>query len=320
MRTLAGFIFAATLYAQAPSGATGAPGATGTTGATGATGATGTSTANDVKNAIYCPDTGIANAIACVTSTTFPAAYATGQMIVVRMNATNNSTTVNININALGNTPVYGPSSSLAASDLQSGLIYVMVYDAALPGFRVVGGVLYTGGTLSLAGIIKDPNVGNTFRINVADGQARLTNNAGTGWDKLILGPATTSGIALDVTAGAAPLVAIQDGAGGVTARFGAPGMTSTGTKFTISGCSAGTTVGGATAGQFASGTTGACTVVITMGGATGYTAPNGWACRANDLTTSANLISQSATSTTTCTVTGTTVSGDLITFSATAY
>lgn len=92
------------------------------------------------------------------------------------------------------------------------------------------------------------------------------------------------------------------------------------GTKFTISGCSAGTTVGGAAAGSFASGTTGACTVVITLNGATGLTATNGWVCIANNRTTPANLISQSASSTTTCTVTGTTVSGDVIGFMAMAY
>lgn len=97
-------------------------------------------------------------------------------------------------------------------------------------------------------------------------------------------------------------------------------GVISGGTKFTISGCSATTTIGGATAGTFASGTTGTCTVVINMNGATGATAPNGWACSASDRTTPANLISQSASSTTTCTITGTTVSGDVISFLATAY
>lgn len=97
-------------------------------------------------------------------------------------------------------------------------------------------------------------------------------------------------------------------------------GVFSNGTKFTISGCSAGTTVGGATAGQFASGTTGACTVVITMNGATGLTAPNGWSCAAANLTTPANIFQQAATSTTTCTVTGTTVSGDTIIFHAIGY
>lgn len=91
--------------------------------------------------------------------------------------------------------------------------------------------------------------------------------------------------------------------------------ITSGGTKFTASGCSNSTTVGGAVAGSFTSGTTGACTVVITLPGAT-----NGYTCSASDLTTPANLIAQSASSTTSCTITGTTVSGDSIHFMAIAY
>lgn len=86
------------------------------------------------------------------------------------------------------------------------------------------------------------------------------------------------------------------------------------GTKFTITGCSANTTLGGADTGSFVSQTTGACTVVITIAGATGATAPNGWSCWVNNLTT-ANLMRQTAYSTTTATVSGTTVTGDLISF-----
>lgn len=87
-------------------------------------------------------------------------------------------------------------------------------------------------------------------------------------------------------------------------------------TKFTISGCSATTTLGGAAGGSFVSGTSGSCTVVITINGATGATAPNGWVCTANDLTTPADAMKQtSASTTTTVTLTGTTVSGDVINF-----
>lgn len=97
------------------------------------------------------------------------------------------------------------------------------------------------------------------------------------------------------------------------------------GTKFTISGCSAGTTVGQGTAGKFSSGTTGTCTVVITINGATGSTAPNGWNCgNVADTTTVpalfTGLMHQTGDSTTTCTVSGTTVSGDVIKFVATPY
>ena len=88
----------------------------------------------------------------------------------------------------------------------------------------------------------------------------------------------------------------------------------STGTKFTVSGCAADTTAGGAAAGTFVSRTTGVCTVVITINGATGATAPTGWSCWVNNLTT-ANLIRQTAATTTTASVSGTTVTGDTISF-----
>lgn len=103
----------------------------------------------------------------------------------------------------------------------------------------------------------------------------------------------------------------------GVGFASAAPGAT----KFTITGCSAGTTVGGATAGQFASGTTGTCTVVITMNGATGLTAPNGWACSASDITAGhLAVFTQSASTPTTCTISATTTSGDTVVFHAMGY
>jgi hypothetical protein len=92
------------------------------------------------------------------------------------------------------------------------------------------------------------------------------------------------------------------------------------GTKFTASGCSNSTTVGGATAGTYKSGTAGTCTVTITMNGATGVTAPNGWACSAYDQTTAADVQRQSASTATTATITGTTASGDVIVFGCQPY
>jgi len=134
------------------------------------------------------------------------------------------------------------------------------------------------------------------------------------------------AGLALQSASTSVP-VTLQLGVAGATAKLAtnlawqADAFQSTGTKFTISGCSAGTTVGGASAGQFASGTTGTCTVVITMNGATGLTATNGWACHAVDISAAAPiLLPQTATSTTTCTISGTTTSGDTIVFMAMAY
>lgn len=97
------------------------------------------------------------------------------------------------------------------------------------------------------------------------------------------------------------------------------PGVIFGGTKFAASGCTNSATVGGATIGQFTSGTTGACTVTVTMGG--GVTSINGWSCWASDQTTPANVYDQkSGGSTTTAVFTGTTVSGDVISFGCFGY
>lgn len=96
-------------------------------------------------------------------------------------------------------------------------------------------------------------------------------------------------------------------------------GVISTGTKFTITGCSAGTTIGGSYAGSFVSGTTGTCTAVVTINGATGLTAPNGWSCWSSDETTG-NLFRQTASNTTTATFSGTTVTNDVVTFGCVGY
>lgn len=167
---------------------------------------------------------------------------------------------------------------------------------------------------------------GNNFTINAGGATSGATDKNG---GDLIL----NSGVSTGTGTSSVILKAYPAGSTGTTdatltthltvgskkATFDA-GIVAGGTKFTITGCSAGTTTGGAFAGTFVSGTTGACTVVITLNGATGITAPNGWTCHANNLTTTANLIQQSASSTTTCTVTGTTVTGDVISFMAMAY
>ena len=89
-----------------------------------------------------------------------------------------------------------------------------------------------------------------------------------------------------------------------------------TGGTISVSGCSLTAAVGGSSAGQFNSGTTGTCTVTIT----TGYQAPNGWFAKANDLTTTADSLVQTSSTTTTATISGATLSGDLINFSMTPY
>ncbi len=97
-----------------------------------------------------------------------------------------------------------------------------------------------------------------------------------------------------------------------------APSYSSGGTTFRVSGCSASSPLGGATAGRFTSGAKGNCTATITMGGS--QTAPHGWTCWANDLTTPADVIHQTGGSTTTAILKGAMASGDLVNFGCLAY
>lgn len=154
------------------------------------------------------------------------------------------------------------------------------------------------------------------YAIVLANGTAPLYGasilaNPGTGAISAVSVGATTFTGALSGNATTATTAPNLSG-GAVTTSNGA--ILSGGTKFTASGCSNSATVGGAIAGQFASGTTGTCTVTITL-----PTAPNGWACRANDITTPAAM-NQTAKATTSCTISGTTTSGDTVVFLAMGY
>jgi hypothetical protein len=163
-----------------------------------------------------------------------------------------------------------------------------------------------------------------SFAFN-AMGSARVVSRWGVtlgGW--IEVAESAGSGMAVGTRTNS-PLILGTNSLAGITINTdqsaSVNAIKSVGTKFTITGCSAGTTLGGATIGSFASGTTGTCTVVITMNGATGLTATNGWACHASNTTTPGNLIDQkSPISTTQATLSGTTVSGDVITFGCEGY
>jgi hypothetical protein len=83
-----------------------------------------------------------------------------------------------------------------------------------------------------------------------------------------------------------------------------------------VSGCSLTSAVGGASAGQFSSGTSGTCQVTITPG----ITASHGFSCQASDLSTPSVHMSQVSNTATACIISGTTNSGDVITWSAIAF
>lgn len=96
---------------------------------------------------------------------------------------------------------------------------------------------------------------------------------------------------------------------GGTPQPLESAGFISLGTN-SVSGCSLTAAAGGPTAGQFASGTTGTCTVTITL-----PAAPHGWTCDAHDTSTPADVINQTAVATNSATISGSTTSGDVITW-----
>jgi hypothetical protein len=116
--------------------------------------------------------------------------------------------------------------------------------------------------------------------------------------------------------AGSESEVASISNEGTITSR----GVVSGGTKFTVSGCSAKETVGGAAAGRFKSGTAGACVAVVTLNGEKGMAAPNGWACSASNLTAAGNPVRQTASTPTTATFAGKTARNDVISFYCMGY
>lgn len=97
-------------------------------------------------------------------------------------------------------------------------------------------------------------------------------------------------------------------------AQVAGAGLLSSGAVAPV-GCSLSTSVGDALSGQFNSGTTGTCTVVITPG----WTAFNGWHCDGIDFSTGAVLLKTSS-NTTTCTISGTTTSGNFVSWRVTQY
>lgn len=169
---------------------------------------------------------------------------------------------------------------------------------------------------------------GAAHNFNIYDGTANVTPLAVTTTDQTHVLVATVNagvfgwagaqfaGIVADtgLSRGGATVVDIGNGTpGSVQGAINTAFYLTGGTKFTATGCSNGTTVGGSSAGKFTVGAN-ACTVTVTFG-ASGSSA-NGWACWANDLT--AGLpIAQNGGSTTTATfsITSSSAASDVINF-----
>lgn len=200
-----------------------------------------------------------------------------------------------------------------------------------------------TGPTVNLApgtGTLFTFAIPGTNRFSLSDGSGNFIRfNAQTnglqihGWDNstINVGDSGFPRIELQVPAGGNDITVstgtetydFADSGVFTTGAFSnswrSPSFASVGSKFTASGCSNSTLLGGASVGSYHSGTTGTCTVVITLGAGV-QAAPNGWACWANDLTTPADVQHQTATTGSTVTISGTTVSGDVINFGCIAY
>src|ERR1019366_8924529 len=102
------------------------------------------------------------------------------------------------------------------------------------------------------------------------------------------------------------------------TLRIYTPMVQIVGAKFTATGCSLGSTLGGTTAGSFVTGTNGPCSVTVTLSNA-GQLPSTDYVCNATDSTTLAgNPVWQTGAasrSTATFTFNSSMLSGDLVRF-----
>ena len=119
--------------------------------------------ANALKNAWVLTDSGTANAIVGSTTTTFPAAYALGQTVIVDANATNTGATT-INIHSLGAKNVTkAGSTALAAGDKVSGQPYILFYDGTEFQMLNPSNSVTTNGANSLTGSYDFSNASNVL-------------------------------------------------------------------------------------------------------------------------------------------------------------
>jgi hypothetical protein len=176
----------------------------------------------------------------------------------------------------------------------------------------------------SVAGTYTFPFTGTaTFSGPVSATDSSFSSVALTGTNIPTVGLSKSAGGSILFNTAGITRGAFSSATGGIFSTNG--GILSAGTKFTAAGtgCTVGTTAGGATAGTFTL-AAGPCTsVAITMNGATGTTATNGWTCQAHDRTAPLILIggeSSSTTTTATITIPATAGSTDVISFSCTGF
>ena len=168
-----------------------------------------------------------------------------------------------------------------------------------------------TNGAVTANGFL---DINTTFSFSTS--RVNLANSAMGVWSSTA---AMTGGKDLGIARNAAGVLEVNSGVAGTLRDIKARSFYSGGTVPGISGCSAGTQLGGGTIGSFVSGTTGVCTVTLTFA----LTATTGWICDAQDLTTFAsfaNIFHPTSFTTTTCVIAATTISGDVVQFTAFPY
>lgn len=147
--------------------------------------------ANVIKSAWFLTDGGTANAVTGTTATTFPGAYALGQAVIFKANATNTTSTT-ININSLGNKNLTkgnasGGAVALAAGNKVSGVTYLAVYDGTefqLVAYTVIAADIPTlnqntsGTAANLSGTPALPNGTTATTQSQADGTTKIATDA----------------------------------------------------------------------------------------------------------------------------------------------
>lgn len=249
-----------------------------------------------------------ANIVGKVNGVVYPAAPSTNTIPVVTGSNTITYETAPVLAGGTGTTTSTGSGSVVLSSSptlttpaLGTPSALVLTNATGLPDSALSANVpLINAGTNAFTGAISAVGSITTPRI--------IVNGSSIPANGVYLSAANTVGIASNTG------LRIHFTSAGATTDTG--GYISGGTKFTASGCSNSTTVGGQTAGSYNSGTSGTCTVTITL-----PTAPNGWVCFASDVTTAVDVSQpMTASTTTSCTISGTTVSGDTIKFAALGY